>query len=153
MFEDWHAIHNLLMVYAERIDAADFAGTAALFAHGTYVMRRGDVTVMRFTGAAEAEAGFARAARVHSDGTLRTKHVITNVIIEFHGDAATSRCYCTVLQATDELPLQAIAAGRYEDSLEKVDGVWRFAERVWVSHLTGDLAAHVADPGRLRPKS
>lgn len=141
MFEDWHAIHTLLMIYAERIDSADFAGAAALFAHGSYSLRRGDTT-MTFAGATETEAGFARAVRRHPDGTLRTKHVITNVIIELEGDTATSRCYCTVVQGTDDFPLQPIAAGRYHDRFEKVDGTWRFAERVFVSHLVGDLSAH-----------
>jgi hypothetical protein len=143
VFEDWHAIHTLLMLYAERIDAADFAGAAALFAHGTYSLRRGDATLMRLDGTAAVEAGFERATRRHPDGTLRTKHVITNVIIELAGDAATSRCYCTVFQGTDSFPLQPIAAGRYLDRFEKVAGAWRFAERVFVSHLIGDLSAHV----------
>ena len=145
MFEDWYAIHKLLMVYAERIDAADFAGTAALFEHASFSLRRGGATVMSFTGRAEAEAGFAQAARRYPDGTLRTKHVITNVIIELDGDTATSRCYCTVFQGTDDFPLQPISAGRYQDRFVKVDGKWRFAERVFVSHLVGDISAHVAN--------
>ena len=143
MFEDWHAIHTLLMLYAERIDDADFASAAALFEHGTYSLRRGNATLMQLAGAAQAEAGFARATRRYPDGTLRTKHVITNVIIELQGEAATSRCYCTVFQGTDAFPLQPIAAGRYFDRFEKIDGAWRFAERVFVSHLLGDLSAHV----------
>lgn len=143
MFGDWYAIHTLLMLYAERIDSADFAGAAALFEHGTYTLRRGAMTIMNLAGAAEAEAGFSRAVRRYPDGTLRTKHVITNVIIELDGDTATSRCYCTVFQGTDDFRLQPIAAGRYHDRFEKVDGTWRFAERVFVSHLIGDLSAHV----------
>jgi SnoaL-like domain len=135
-----------LMLFAERIDSADFAGTAALFGHGTYSMRRGEMTVT-FAGAAEAEAGFSQAVRRYSDGTLRTKHVITNVIIELDGDTATSRCYCTVFQGTDDFPLQPIAAGRYHDRFEKVGGKWRFTERVFVSHLRGDISAHVAGAG------
>jgi len=75
---------------------------------------------MNFAGAAEAEAGFSRAVRRYPDGTLRTTHVVTNVIIELDGETATSRCYCTVFQGTDDFPLQPIAAGRYHDRLEKV---------------------------------
>ena len=85
----------------------------------------------------------SRAPLRYPDGTLRTKHVITNVIIELDGDRASSRCYCTVIQGTETFPLQPIAAGRYFDRFEKVDGAWRFAERVFVSHLLGDLSAHV----------
>jgi hypothetical protein len=142
VFEDWQAIHRLLMVYAERVDAADFAGAAALFEHATYSMRRGDATTT-FTGAAEVVAGFARTAIRYPDGTLRTKHLITNPIIELDGVVATSRCYCTVLQGTDAFALQPIAAGRYLDRFEKIGGAWRFSERVFVSHLIGDLSAHV----------
>ena len=147
MFEDWHAIHTLLMLYAERIDSADLARAAALFEHGTYSLRRGDMTLMALKGAAEVEAGFSRAVRRYPDGTLRTKHVITNVLIELAGDTATSRCYCTVFQGTDDFPLQPITAGRYQDRFEKVEGTWRFAERVFVSHLLGDLSAHVGGAG------
>lgn len=143
MFEDWYAINTLLMLYAERIDSGDFAGAAKLLEHGTWSLRRGDTTIATYKGAAEAEAGFARGIHVYPDGTLRTKHVITNVIIEVDGDSATSRCYCTVFQGTDDFALQPIAAGRYHDRFEKVDGTWRFAERVWVSHLMGDLRAHI----------
>jgi hypothetical protein len=143
VFEDWHAIHTLLMLYAERIDSADFAGAGALFEHATYALRRDAKTVMDLKGAAEAEAGFAKAVRVYADGTLRTKHVITNVIIELAGDTASSRCYCTVFQGTDVLALQPIAAGHYHDRFEKVDGTWRFRERVFLSHLVGDISAHV----------
>jgi 3-phenylpropionate/cinnamic acid dioxygenase small subunit len=152
MFEDWHSIHTLLMLYAERIDSADFAGAAALFAHGTYLLCRSGETLIRLEGAAQAEAGFARAVHRYPDGTLRTQHVITNVIIDLKGDTATSRCYCTVFQATDAFPLQPIAAGRYHDRFERVDGTWRFAERVFVSHLIGDLGAHVDRAGN-EPKS
>lgn len=144
MFEDWHAIHTLLMLYAERIDSADFAGAAALFEHGTYSLRRGDTT-MAFAGAAEAEAGFSRAVRRYPDGTLRTKHVITNVIIELEGDTATSRCYCTVVQGADDFPLQPIAAGRYHDRFEKVDGEWRFLDRLILGDLQGNLSQHLRD--------
>jgi 3-phenylpropionate/cinnamic acid dioxygenase small subunit len=143
VLEDWQAIHKLLTVYAERIDSADFAGAAALFEHATYSLRRGG-TATSFEGAAEAESGFSRAVRRYPDGTLRTKHVITNVIIELDGETATSRCYCTVFQATDVLPLQPIAAGHYHDRFVKVDGTWRFDERVFVSHLLGDLSAHAS---------
>ncbi|MCY1459320.1 hypothetical protein D9M71_767860 [compost metagenome] len=53
-------------------------------------------------------------------------------------------CY-TVLQATDTLPLQPIASGRYFDEFERMDGVWRFSFRDY-SHLDmmGDLSAHLS---------
>ena len=59
---------------------------------------------------------------LHPDGTPRTKHVTTNPIIEVD-DAETASCrsYYTVLQQTDELPLQTIVTGRYHDRFECVE--------------------------------
>jgi hypothetical protein len=64
-------------------------------------------------------------------------------MVEVDGDTATSRCYYTVFQQTDELPLQPIIAGRYHDRFERVDGVWRFADRLIFSDLIGDLSRHL----------
>jgi hypothetical protein len=50
-----------------------------------------------------------------------------------------------VLQATDDLPLQPIIAGRYHDRFELVDGQWRYCERVIHSDLRGDMSAHIPD--------
>ena len=59
------------------------------------------------------------------------------------GDTATSRCYYTVLQQTDVLALQPIIAGRYHDRFERIDGGWRFADRLIFSDLIGDLSQHL----------
>ncbi|MNH44572.1 hypothetical protein D3C79_1067710 [compost metagenome] len=50
-----------------------------------------------------------------------------------------------MLQATDTLPLQPIASGRYLDEFVRMDGVWRFSFRDY-SHLDmmGDLSAHLS---------
>jgi hypothetical protein len=49
-----------------------------------------------------------------------------------------------VLQATDELPLQIVAAGRYHDTFEQVDGSWRFSYRDYsMLDLKGDLSGHL----------
>jgi 3-phenylpropionate/cinnamic acid dioxygenase small subunit len=143
MFEDWYAIHTLLMTYAERIDAGQFAEAAAMFEHATYRVDHADrAQVSTCQGTAEVQEFFS-GTRLHADGTPRTKHVVTNVIIELDGDHARSRCYVTVLQQTDELPLQPIAAGRYVDRFERVGREWRFAERLITGFLLGDRSQHV----------
>jgi SnoaL-like domain len=55
--------------------------------------------------------------------------VITNPIIEVDETAGTASCrsYYTVIQQTDDLPLQVIVAGRYHDQFLLVDGRWRYA--------------------------
>jgi hypothetical protein len=50
-----------------------------------------------------------------------------------------------VYQATPQLPLQCVIAGRYHDVLEKVDGAWRFRDRYIIGDLLGDLSQHLRD--------
>jgi SnoaL-like domain len=85
---------------------------------------------------------FLAHRRLYSDGTPRTKHVLTNVIIEVDGDNANARSYVTVFQQTDALPLQPIACGRYVDRFERVSGEWRFTDRRLAGFLLGDGSAH-----------
>jgi 3-phenylpropionate/cinnamic acid dioxygenase small subunit len=145
-FEDWHAIQTLLVTYAEHVDAGRLAEAAAMFEHATYrIERAGQPEVVRCRGAAEVQRLFA-VTRLYADGTPRTKHVVTNVQIELDGDRASSRCYVTVFQQTDALPLQPIAAGRYVDRFERAGGAWRFADRLVTGFLHGDRSQHLLAP-------
>lgn len=138
---DVTAITNLLYTYAERMDAGDFAGAAELFRHAT-IKLAGDAVV-------DAEAILAiweSSVRRYADGTPRTKHVTTNVIVDIDpaGDTARTRSYYTVFQQTDTLALQPIIAGRYHDTFERHDGAWRWAERDYsLVDLVGDLSQHL----------
>ena len=50
-------------------------------------------------------------------------------------------------QATGDLPLQLIAAGRYYDEFERVEGVWRFSYRDYsMLDLKGNLEHHLKLP-------
>jgi 3-phenylpropionate/cinnamic acid dioxygenase small subunit len=131
--------------YAECVDRADFDGLSKLFAHGA----------IRSPSAAESDEGMRGAAvgrfyaatnRVHPDGTLRTRHLSTNVIVDIDDDAgaATARSVYVVLQATDKLPFQPIAGGRYEDRFACVDGEWHFSERVVHVDQIGDMTEHLS---------
>ena len=82
---------------------------------------------------------------LYEDGTPRTKHVTTNLILEVDENAGTaaSRSYFTVLQQVGDAPLQPIVAGRYHDRFECVAGAWRFSERRIFIDLTGDLSRHL----------
>jgi len=133
-------IENLLYTYAERMDAGDFAGVAALFDGATYGPAGGPM----LSGCAELEAVFGSMVQLH-DGTPGTKHVTTNVLVEIddNGRGATARSYFTVLQALADFPLQVIVAGRYHDRFVGGEGGWRFAERIVWMDLTGDLSRHL----------
>jgi hypothetical protein len=137
------AVLALLHRYCELQDAADFVGVSELFRHATYAVRGGEV----HHGFDEVLALKSRHDVVHGDGSLRTKHVTTNTIVEVSDDAtsAVARSYFTVLQATGELPLQSVIAGRYHDEFECVDGAWRFRSRMIHGDLVGDLTKHLRD--------
>ncbi|GAB3210929.1 nuclear transport factor 2 family protein [Nocardia tengchongensis] len=137
---DTTAVTNLIAQYAELVDAGDFTGVGALFADAEFIGDGGSVR-----GSAAVEAMFHAMVIRYDDGTLRTHHVTTNIAIEFDEAAhtATTRSYFTVFQALPDLPLQAIAAGRYHDRFERLDGQWRFTERRVGIQLTGDLSHHL----------
>lgn len=135
-------IEHLLYAYAERIDAGDFAGVGALFAHGEI---RAAEHGPSFRGADTVRQLYAATVRLHADGTPRTKHVTTNAIIEIDETAgtATARSYFTVLQQLADFPLQVIVAGRYHDAFRRGDGIWSFHVRRMSVDLQGDLSRHL----------
>jgi 3-phenylpropionate/cinnamic acid dioxygenase small subunit len=145
-FSDYLEIQNLLHCYAHLMDQADFDAVGRLFAHADVFMP-GDAGVFRKDPIGVSHL-FQRWNRVYADtGTLRTRHITTNLILESDGpNRAKARCYVLVVQATPTFPLQPIIAGTYEDRFEKVDGAWRFAERREAFknfELVGDLSAHL----------
>ena len=139
MDDDRAAIAALVFGYAERLDAGDFAGVASLFADAVYGMPGGPERC----GAAAVQAVLDEKVQRHPDGTPRTKHVTTNLVVEVDGVTATARSYFTVLQATARVPLQPIVAGRYHDRFVRHGGRWRFAARLIHVDLIGDVSDHL----------
>ena len=135
-------IENLLYLYAERIDQGDFAGLADLFSNA-------EVTTEGITGATRGRQAvqklYESTTRLYEDGTPKTKHVVTNAIVEVDesGDGASCRSCFTVLQQTPKLPLQMIITGRYHDRFERAEGKWRFASRHMILEHFGDLSQHL----------
>jgi ketosteroid isomerase-like protein len=136
-------IATLLYTYAERIDAGDFAGVAEIFAHATLTFEGfGDAV----SGAPAVQALYERTTRRYEDGTPRTKHVMTNVMVEVadDGTSATSRSYFTVLQAVPGvLALQPVIAGRYRHTYAQADGRWQITAMHIVIDLVGELGHHM----------
>jgi ketosteroid isomerase-like protein len=138
---DVQEIRALIHEYAERIDAGDLDGLAAMFADATWGSRGRGAPVR---GAEQVRRGYDGV--ILYDGVPSTKHVISNVTIEVTEDAATARSYFTVLQARPDFPLQPVIAGRYHDQFERVDGRWRFSDRQIIPDLIGDLSRHLRQP-------
>jgi 3-phenylpropionate/cinnamic acid dioxygenase small subunit len=135
------AIAALIFTYAERIDAGDLAGVAALFVDATFRSVQGG----SYRGSAAVLDVLTRLVILHADGTPRTKHVTTNVVIDADETAGTAaaRSYFTVLQATDRVRLQPIVAGRYHDRFVRDRATWRFDDRLISMDLIGDLGDHL----------
>ncbi len=135
---------QLIYTYAERIDAGDYEGIADLFADAE-ITAEGSPDVQRGREAVLAMYT-ASTRRYEDDGTPKTKHVMTNVIVEVDEAAGTgtSRSYFTVLQAVPgAFALQPVVAGRYRHRYERVDGRWRMAGMHIIVDLVGDLSHHL----------
>jgi ketosteroid isomerase-like protein len=139
----YEAITQLIYTYAERIDAGDFAGVAQVFGGATLTFEGfGDAV----SGSGAIQALYERTTRRYEDGTPRTKHVMTNVMVDLGADGATatSRSYFTVLQAVPgALALQPVIAGRYRNAYARTDGQWHFTAVHIIIDLMGDLAHHM----------
>ena len=142
-WESHHAITTLMYHYAECIDAADFDGIAALFAHGRITNEGVDGAI---EGPDAVRALYAGTNRVHADGTLRTRHLTTNVIVDIDevSGAAAARSAFVVFQQTADLPLQPIVAGRYHDTFERSGSDWRFDRRHIFVDQVGDVREHLS---------
>ncbi len=134
-------ISHLIARYSECIDSGDLEGLADLLANAGFGAAEGSLVY----GRENILKLYERTVRIYEDGTPRTKHLVTNLVVDVDpGDATGSaRSYWTVLQATSELALCPILSGRYRDRFSLVDGSWRFTERRIATDLVGDVSHHM----------
>lgn len=133
-------IKNLLYRYAELIDGARFDECGRLFEKAEFLMGEHRLS------AEQMVAHWKSLVIVHPDGTLRTSHITSNLLIEFGQDGLSAACRSrfTVVQATDTLPLQPICSGRYFDTFAVTeDGEWYFASRSYAMPLVGTTVEHM----------
>lgn len=148
MSEAHEQIRNLLGLYCERMDAGDFDGLAALFAHGRLSDDQGHV----FCTGSEAMAKMWRGQTMVYDGSPRTRHVTANPIIDVNETTGTAdvRSSYVVFQGLAGhgqavLPLQPIITGRYVDKFKRGDdGTWHWDERSYAVDHLGNLSHHLS---------
>ena len=130
-------ITALLYRYCTFMDAGDFAGASQLFARAQ--VRLPAVKDMPGTGMYDL---WRHMIILYPCGTPRTQHMVTNPIVEVDRCGTVAHCHARymVLQQTDDLPLQIIAAGHYED---------RFACDATGGHVTFRDYSHLKFSGNL----
>jgi SnoaL-like domain len=134
------AIANLIARYSFLVDEGDFAGLGQLLARCTFVLGTGPAV-----RGSDAIVEMARKTlRTYEDGTPRTRHITTNILIEVNEAAGTasSQSYYTVLQSLPEFALQPIACGTYRDRFEKSGQEWFFKDRSVQTRFVGDVSHH-----------
>ena len=141
-WESHNAITTLMYRYVECVDAADFDGIASLFEHGRITNEGVEGAI---DGPAAVKALYVNTNRVHADGTLRTRHLTTNIIVEINevSGTATARSAFMVFQQTADLPLQPIVGGRYRDTFQRDGAGWRFECRHILVDQVSDVREHL----------
>ena len=141
--EDIEAIRGVLREYGRRLDAGDLKGYAELFATdgewiGGFGKVKGRDNIQPFmeknmrTPLPSVEGAAANAPPRPGP---RGVHLMTNDIIEVHGDRATAWSRWTyVTRTADNKPAMALA-GHYDDEFVRENGQWKFARRT----VSGDI--------------
>jgi uncharacterized protein (TIGR02246 family) len=137
-FEDKAEIEQLLLDYGRHLDARDFAAYAALFAKdGEWVGGFGTVA-----GPSNIKAFMEKA--MPGANTAKNYHLLSNFVITVQGDSATAWSRWAFVVPNREGGGAAIAqAGRYDDTLVRENGKWRFKRRT-ASNDTGRPAPATA---------
>jgi uncharacterized protein (TIGR02246 family) len=133
-FEDKEEIQSLLLDYGRFLDSRDFKSYASLFAKdGEWVGGFGSVS-----GPANIQA-FMEKNMGTGPNRGNNYHLLSNFVISVQGDTATawSRWAFVVPGQSGATISQA---GRYDDTLVRENGKWRFKRRV-ASNDTGAPAA------------
>jgi len=122
--EDRLAIQELYAQYNFAIDDEQPADFAACFtADGVLDVGYGDPV-----SGTEALAAFCAATNQMMPGM---RHSVSNLVLQGHDDDATGKAYLYTYRATAD-GHQVILTGRYHDTLRRVDGLWKFADRKMV---------------------
>ena len=123
--EDTEEIRTLLLDYGRFLDSRDLAAYSRLFAK--------DGEWVGGFGSAQGPAGiltFMEKNLGTGPNRTNTYHLLTNFVIDVKGDSATAWSRWTfVTPGSDGKPVIA-QAGRYDDTLVRENGRWRFKRRV-----------------------
>ena len=136
------AIAETLALYCRGIDRCDAQQLAAAFTPQA-VIDYGDGA----KPVAEVIPGLMAGL-----GAMRlTQHNISNTVMRLSGDSARAETHCVALHLipAPEGEIEVVVGGRYLDRLEKREGRWRIAERLYVMDWNRTAPATMALEGGL----
>jgi len=136
---DADEIRALVHSYARLLDQGDVDAVVTLFEHSTWrSLPHGSM----LRGSAEVRPVYENL--LAQDSNYRTKHLITNLTVEVApgGANASSHCDWTVLQGAPGERVGVTQSGQYTDTFQKIDGSWRFTDRL----ITVDLTTESPSP-------
>jgi len=143
---DLRAIEQLMVRYADRIDANDPDGAAACFAEDG---------IGNYWGKFQGRKAIAARLSKILDRFSATSHHLSNVSIQLDGDQATSMAYVYAFHRMADTNDPMHYWGRWVDRLVRLEEGWRFAERevVGIGSVEPDDAGRDREqpghPGRL----
>jgi ketosteroid isomerase-like protein len=139
---DIHAIQQLMIRYADRIDANDPEGAAGCFAEDG---------VGKYWGDCEGRKAIAERLGFILSLFSSTSHHLSNTSIQLEGDQATAMSYVYAFHTLADGGEPVHYWGRWIDRLIRTDEGWLFAEREVVG--VGSIAPKHADPDLMSPGS
>jgi len=123
--EDRLAISDLFVRYTCALDAGEIDTIVDCFTEDGALV---SPAVGTHAGHAAIRAFAERFARFRQNGA-QLRHVISNLLVQADGDRGHATCYLTVFLTRDGKS-RLLAPGQYDCELRKVDGAWRFQNRV-----------------------
>ena len=149
---DIHAIQQLMVRYADRIDAKDPEGAAACFTEDG---------IGKYWDILQGRQEIADRLRIILNFFSATSHHLSNTNIDLEGDQATAMSYVYAFHTMADSGERWHYWGRWVDRLRRTDEGWLFAEREVVGvgsiepeHIHPDVArpvsVHPGHPGRLQ---
>jgi 3-phenylpropionate/cinnamic acid dioxygenase small subunit len=120
-------VENTLCRYALAVDDRDLAKILDIFAEdATFSVRIEGGELLRFAG----HDGITQLMAANLSPDIHFRHIINNFVLrEASGNSARSEAYLTLYRIQDGA-VKLLTTGRYHDSWQQEDGVWRIRERL-----------------------
>lgn len=119
--DDYEAIKQLVSRYNVAFDHMDVEGWIDCFTDDAFFNR---------SNAGRSYRGHDELRELINEfsETFKGRHITTNFDITLNGETATMSCYLQLLDRDNNHSVAMFAV--YDDSLRKVDGQWKFSQRL-----------------------